>query len=200
MLADLSRADYAALLALARRQTRRGDEAEDLLHDALIAAARGGETRPGIRRAWFAGVLRNLSRMNARGGVRRRDREAEFARHRMQVDAVRPSMPAVDGLTPALRVVALLVLSGHDRAEIRHLLRLSDPVLRRRLADIRKQLAGGEAPADFAALSETLVYGSIRRGLLPVVRVGRAFLASHDPDGHPIAFAIRPSANSRNGP
>lgn len=201
MFAELTDADYAALLALARRHAARGDEAEDLLHDALIAAARSGEALPGARRAWFAGVLRNLSRMRLRTNIRRRRREDAYHGEPTcrQMDA-QPAMPALGRLSPALRVVALLVLSGHTRPEIRHLLRLPDPVLRRRIADIRKHLdTDREALREFPALSQTLSYGAIRQGLLPIVRRSDAFLASHDPDGHPIAIAIFAPAGSRIG-
>lgn len=61
----------------------------------------------------------------------------------------------VEQLPPKLRTTALLVLTGHSK----RLLRMNEPALRQRIADIR-------------------------RALLPSVRSPDVVLASHDPDGN----------------
>jgi len=192
---------YRTLLAAARRQARGRMEADDLLNEALAVALAGGRSLSEIGEAWLAGVMRNLSRMDARTARRRRVREEQFSALAPPAgEMAKPSMPDLDGLSPALRVVALLALAGHSRAEIRLLLRLSDEALRQRIAGIRRHLRGdgGIAPGDFPALAGTLAYGAIRRSLLPMTRQGTALLASHDPDGHPIAFSIFPGTDSQN--
>ena len=90
---------------------------------------------------------------------------------------------ALTSLSPALRVTALLALSGHTRQEIGWLLNLSDEALRQRISQLRKALAHAEPPQG-ADPDGPLAFGRIRRALLGPVRRRDAFLASHDPDGH----------------
>jgi RNA polymerase sigma-70 factor, ECF subfamily len=190
----LSRAAYRELLKLARRHAGNLPDAEDLLHDALAAALAARRGLGTESRAWLSGTMRNLAAMTVRTSVRRRRREACVqAPGPTPEEPVDGAMPAMDGLAPSLRIVALLALSGHNRAEIRHLLRISDDALRQRVSGIRRLLAaqGEVSPADFLGLRESLAFGSIRRALLPMVRNNRSDFASHDPDGHPIAFRIR---------
>ncbi len=104
-------------------------------------------------------------------------------------------MPLLAALPSALRVVALLVVTGHSRQEIAYLLDLTDAALRQRIVALRRRLraAGLSAPADFAGLGLGLAYGRIRDALLPqLLRQGGVF-ASHDPDGH--LFVVRRSQN-----
>lgn len=188
MSLQLSRSQYQALLRLAAFHAHRRDEAEDLLHDALIAAIAQGR-RPwqeGV--AWFRGVLRQQAAMTARGAVRRRRREALAAVPDHAEPAVLPEpWRAVTALPRGLRIVALLILTGHNRGEICHLLRIADETLRQRLCALRRKLGeieAGEPLAEFAWLNESLATGVLRRALLPVVRLGEASFGSHDPDGH----------------
>ncbi len=192
MSAPLTRAAYAELLRAARRHARRADEAEDLLHDALLAMLGSGEP-PGDERAWLHGVMRNRALMQARAAVRRRRREAQW---QAQAGDGEPApdhgpnhgarLPA--DLPPSLRAVLLLALTGHSRAEIRHLLRLSDEALRQRIAMLRRRIDGSGMPAE-PLLAGPLAFGSLRRGLLPVVR-RFGHLATHDPDGHGIVVGF----------
>ncbi len=189
----LTRAAYGELLRLARRHARGASEAEDLLHDALAAALVGRREIGSDSRAWLAGTMRNMAAMAARTASRRRRREqaaGELAPASVSEGAT--CSLQVDHLPPALRIVALLVLSGHNRAEIRHLLRISDDALRQRIAGVRRAFAGlrDAAPEELPALRGGLAFGSIRRSLLPLMRSGRADFASHDPDGHPLAFSF----------
>ncbi|MGY6710705.1 MAG: RNA polymerase sigma factor [Rhizobiaceae bacterium] len=181
------------MLAIARRHARPGIEADDLLQDALTVALTAGRNPDARNRAWLAGTMRNLAAMAARSAGRRRRREEHTQTDLSAGTSPEASvMPELEDLPPALRIVALLALSGHNRVEIRHLLRISDTALRQRISGIRRiwSKKGGPGPHDFVALGGSLAFGSIRRSLLPLMRVGRAHFASHDPDGHPIAFSF----------
>ncbi len=193
MNAPLTRTQYQALLRLARRHARLKDDAEDLLHDALIVAVAAGRLPWREGTAWFSGVLRQRAAMDARGSVRRRKREqSAIGPDAIEAVALPAPWPALASLAPALRIVALLAVTGHNRAEIRHLLRLSDEALRQRLSALRRKLKilRAEGPAgEFTGLADGLAFGALRQALLPVTRAGAAHLGSHDPDGH--LFAVR---------
>jgi hypothetical protein len=100
---------------------------------------------------------------------------------------VRPNQrQTVTRLPPKLRTTALLVLTGHSKREILWLLRMNEPALRQRIADIRRRWrAEGDGSLDgISGLSGPLNFGIIRRALLPAARRPGVMLASHDPDGH----------------
>lgn len=92
----------------------------------------------------------------------------------------------VERLPPKLRTTALLVLAGHSKREILWLLRMNEPALRQRIADIRRRwrAEGGGSLDGVSGLSGPLNFGIIRRALLPPTRSPGVVLASHDPDGH----------------
>jgi RNA polymerase sigma-70 factor (ECF subfamily) len=92
----------------------------------------------------------------------------------------------VERLPPKLRTTALLVLTGHSKREILWLLRMNEPALRQRIADIRRRWrAEGDGLLEgVSGLSGPLNFGIIRRALLPPARSPGVVLASHDPDGH----------------
>jgi len=194
MSLQLSRPQYQALLRLAAFHAQRRDEAEDLLHDALIAAIAQGRRPWQEGLAWFRGVLRQQAAMQARGAVRRRRREtlAAVPDHAEPVALPEPWI-SVAALPKSLRIVALLILTGHNRAEICHLLRIADETLRQRLCALRRKLGGvraGEPLAEFTMLTGGLAAGALRRALLPVVKMGGASFGSYDPDGHLFAVKI----------
>ena len=89
----------------------------------------------------------------------------------------------------------MLSLTGHTRAEITHLLGLSDEALRQRIAQLRRRLRGrSDMPAE-PLLAGALAFGSLRQNLLPVVRRFGHF-ATHDPDGHGLVVGFsRPVAH-----
>ena len=192
---------YAHLLRIARSLSRVPDDAEDLLHDALLEAIRSGRSdfSQAATLRWLSGTMRNLAAMTARGAHRRRLRDAAWTGARG--DAPAPRLPAaawrddaqvaatIQALPPSLRRVAELALSGLDREEIAWVLGVSDVTLRQRISALRKRLGEiGEAPAAAPALD--LPLGLIRRALLPVVRVTDA-PGTHDPDGHLLVLAGR---------
>ncbi|WP_377595554.1 RNA polymerase sigma factor [Microbulbifer halophilus] len=178
------------LRGAARRFSRRRDEAEDLLQDALAEALAAGRTDLAQRAnmAWLVGVMRNRAAETARGAARRRLRESAYAEY-LSGNPVSPATPAaIDwGRLPlSLRAVARLVLSGHTRGEISYLLGVSDTALRQRITALRRKLAQMDStrPSDFSGLSQPLPYGRFRRALRRALARRGGRLGTHDPDGH----------------
>jgi DNA-directed RNA polymerase specialized sigma24 family protein len=193
--ADMERGHYTELLRAARRVSRRPEEAEDLLHNALLAALAAGRTAPTREnRSWIEGVLRNQARLVARHAVRARRRDGTWLRCQPEVagepEAPTDSTPTIMRLPRSLRIVALLALSEHTRAEIRYLLRLSDQSLRQRVSQLKRRWidACGQDAVPTPQFPHGLATGRIRSSLLPMAKLLGSRLASHDPDGH--LFAI----------
>jgi RNA polymerase sigma-70 factor (ECF subfamily) len=181
---------YLRFLRYARRQSRRADEAADLLQTALLAAleAQRGDMTRRENRLWLGGVLRNRALHEARSAVRRREREGAYS-DRLTGDAAIPDAAPEDFVTtlpPSLRTTALLALTGHTRAEIAWLLGISDPALRKRTSEIRRRWrqSGLRIAPGPGEPSGTLPFGLVRRALLGRVHAADAVLGSHDPDGH----------------
>ncbi len=131
-------AAWQALRQTASRVTRRADEAEDLVQDALLVAVSAGrtdlDTLAGQR--WLRGVIRNQARLTARTAARRRRREERWQDERPPAPVAGETpvvAELVTGLPQSLRVVALLALTGHSRREIAYLLGINDTALRQRL-------------------------------------------------------------------
>lgn len=192
------RSTYRQLQVLANRAARSSD-ADDLLHEALIAALAAGHddmSTPEARR-WLYGTIRNKARMAARSGARALRREADWSRHRPEPGEPEAAthLAAIAALPPALKAVAALALSGHTRAEIAWLLHLEDAALRQRITQLRRRLvaAGLTPPTGLPGLNLNLAYGRIRQALLPLLRQRSGRFASHDPDGH--LFVVRSSQN-----
>lgn len=195
---------FADLHALARRASRRPEEADDLLQSALLDALEAGRTdltSPETRR-WLSGVIRNRAAFEARTSARRRRRETAWGQDasdeaRGSKDGRSRSGQATEGdaplpsLPPSLRLTALLALSGHTRQEIGWLLNLTDTALRQRISQLKRALDA--APPPDAHPAGPLAFGRIRRALLGPARRTDAFLASHDPDGH--LFVVSRSQN-----
>ncbi|RYD96638.1 MAG: transcriptional regulator [Sphingomonadales bacterium] len=178
---------FSDLHALARRVSRRAEEADDLVQHALLTALEAGRTNlasPETHR-WLAGVIRNRAAFDARTAARRRKRETGWSEAQPAL-AIRAETPAPElaHLSPALRVTALLALSGHTRQEIGWLLNLSDTALRQRISQLKRALDTAPETGPANSLIGPLAFGRIRRALLGPTRRPEAFLASHDPDGH----------------
>ncbi len=201
----MRRAGYDELMALARAASRSGD-AEDLLHDALIAAIAAGRGDLSARadRAWLYGTIRNLARMQWRGQSRRRQRERQWAESVSPAAAAGPAPPTelLHGLRPPLKAVAALALTGHSRREIAYLLGISDAALRQRLVQLRRSLsaAGVTMPGEPAGLGLDLAYGRLRAALLPLLRRQGGALGSHDPDGHIFVITRSQDGRARQSP
>lgn len=188
--------DYRHWLSLARKYSRKREEAEDLLHDALLVALETGrlDFSKESNRRWFTGVLKNQGAMAARSAERRKRREASWrgSGDPPVPDYQKPSAALLAQLTPAGRIVMALALLGLDRDEIRTVLDISSAALRQRLTTIRKAL--GQLPdhlqSEALALayqrkrnSDDAAFGLIRRALLARLRQTPG-IGTHDPDGH----------------
>jgi len=191
----LDAARLQRLRGLARRHCRGAQEADDLLQDALIVAVGAGRLRDRDLDAWLVGVMRNLSLTAHRGASRRAKREADFASAAEYTGPVglpdRLPTAFVASLPPSLRLVALLAGAGATRAEIRHITGASDVALRQRIGGLKARWRAHRARSDVDDVPcsrLTLPFGAIRRALLPIARRSATALASHDPDGHLIAF------------
>ena len=180
---------YSKLLRYARQVSRRADEAEDLLQCVLLAAVEAGRADLTCtdNRRWLFGALRKRALFDARSAIRRRRRESSVA-VADNSSSERESLPPhfISSLPPGLRTTVLLALSGHTKAEIAWLLRLSDCALRQRISGIKRRWRGydGHGFPEISGLSGTLQFGQIRRALHKPVRQSGALLASHDPDGN----------------
>jgi DNA-directed RNA polymerase specialized sigma24 family protein len=183
-------APYDWLLTLARRHTRKRDEAEDLVQAACLAALTSGRRDFDDERvmAWLAGTLRNLGAMQARFAARRRRREGEYARRAALAGGEDWALPDPAGLPPALARTARLISAGCTRAELRWLLGISDAALRQRLAALRRVVRPADGPPPETVLPQGTVRPHLRAAMK---RLPSAHLGSHDPDGY--LFSIRPS-------
>jgi DNA-directed RNA polymerase specialized sigma24 family protein len=184
---------FSQLLREAQRAARRRPEAEDLFQTVWLAAVEAGrgDLSCAVNRRWFVGALRRRALFDARTAVRRRTREQRAAlmdAHTGPHTGQSAEVPVwfVERLPPKLRTTALLVLTGHSKCEILWLLRMNEPALRQRIADIRRRwrAEGGGALDGVSGLSGPLNFGVIRRALLSPARSPGVVLASHDPDGH----------------
>ena len=174
--------------------SRRGDEADDLLQVVLLAAVEAGraDLSSEANLHWIRGAIRRQAAFQARTVIRRRRREdraavhGELTREASSTDRALPRA-FLAGLSPALRVTALLALTGHDRREIAWLLAVSPAALRQRIAELRRRWHryDGGAFREFSGLRGTLDYGRIRASLRATHQhVSAGGLGSHDPDGH----------------
>ncbi|HEV7308664.1 RNA polymerase sigma factor [Ensifer sp.] len=205
MTEHLTPAQYSDLLRFARRQTRRAAEAEDLLHEALVVALKAGRFPTGEDRAWFCGVIRKLAAMQARTAARRLRRERQSSLPAAETGAgSNDPLAFAATLAPAPRIVMLLAVAGHNRPEIRHLLRISDEALRQRILQLRRawrDAGNSESNLELVGLRFPLESGRIRQALLPMTRSRKAAFASHDPDGHlfAVSFSSRPPHKTATG-
>lgn len=187
---------FSQLLAIARREGGRHG-AEDVVQEALLIAVEGGrhDLADPANAAFLRGVVRNRARMALRAARRRLLRDTAW-------QAGRPAPPTPDDtslaeiladLPPALKSLAALVLTGHNRREIAYLLDLPDSALRQRVSALKRHLTarGLAAPQELSGLNLDLAYGRIRDALLPALRRHGGIFASHDPDGH--LFIVRRS-------
>jgi DNA-directed RNA polymerase specialized sigma24 family protein len=187
---------YRELLRKAGRLVRNPNDAEDLVQDVLVVALEAGRGDP----AWLHGVMRNLAALQARGAVRRRQREqADVPEASVEsAEAVAASAAPhvrelLGAMPPSARRTATLALHGLCADEIRWILGLSDTAFRQRLTTIRKAIARMTArspgllwlPAspDGAPRSVELQFGIVRRALKAAIG-DTAGLGTHDVDGH----------------
>jgi DNA-directed RNA polymerase specialized sigma24 family protein len=209
----MDQANYLKLQRLAMRLSRRADEAEDLLHDALVAGLEAGRGDA----AWLSGVLRNKAALSARGAVRRRHREELVAVSDIATAQAAPiaavqadPRPLLRQLPPAARRLAVLVLHGLDAQEIRWILGISQTAFRQRLTRIRRALAAlsvdqreaviATSPLHQAgAIDAMRPFGLLRRALQQAMQQSGDGLGTHDCDGHLLIIRRRAHTSPPGG-
>lgn len=191
---------YTQLCALACRLLPDSSAAEDVVQESYLAAFEIGRVdfEAAETRQWLVGTVRNKARMALRSAVRRQRRETLWSSECtvIQEQDQAEIVAWLSRLTPALKAVAVLALSGHSRREIQYLLGLTDPTLRQRIVALKQQAKQNAitTPTDLPGLLPGLAYGRIRQALLSKLFYRGGALASHDPDGH--LFMIRGSQNA----
>lgn len=180
---------YANLRRYADKATFSADEAEDLLQTALLAAVEAGRADMTClnNRRWLLGVMRNRAAFDARTAVRRRARETSVAYvGNGQAQNTVPTAAFVRSLPTSLKTTTQLALTGHTKAEIAYLLRVSDAALRQRIVQIKRRWRtfDGRPVSELSGLINGLPYGRIRKALLNNSQRNKTLLATHDPDGH----------------
>jgi len=180
---------YIEFLQYAYKVALRADEAEDLLQTVLLAAIEAGRADLSCinNRRWMIGALRKRAAFDARSAVRRRRRETSFALlDDPQTGSSVATTNFVRTLSPSLRTTALLALTGHTKAEVAWLLRISDSALRQRIVQIKRfwRHFDGRDVSELRGLKGGLAFGRIRQALLKAPCRENLILSSHDPSGH----------------
>ena len=118
------------LRALARRLLRDAARADDLVQETWLVALRSSKRPDEVKRAWLAGILKNLARRSVRTDVRRTRREKLVARRDLE--------PATDDIADERQVrrrLAALVLGLPERYREPILLRYYDGYTSQRIAE-----------------------------------------------------------------
>lgn len=189
---------FEELNRLARKYSRREEEADDLVQDLLVEAVHRERdfTADGFM-PWAHGFLRNRAAFVARTEGRRRKREKAVREKRTDTVLRRTQFPEtfVETLPPSLRNTARLINCGLNRNEIAYLLDVKDAALRQRFTALRRKWqayldTGGSGPEFRDESTSPFDNGLLRRSLRnsfhgsPYKAIG-----SFDPDGH--LFVIR---------
>jgi DNA-directed RNA polymerase specialized sigma24 family protein len=197
----LSAAEHDRWLRIARKYTRAGIEASDVLQEACLAAMRSGRadlsTPPNQR--YFRGIIRKTAWAMMRADTRRkRHEQSQPFTDKTEVGVDSNGAPDLSQLPISLQAVGNLVMANLDRNEIRAALGISDDALRRRLADLRRHIE--KHSLSFEAFESTIRahqqlapedVGLIRQALLQWLKHGSGTqnaVATVDPDGHLIAI------------
>ncbi len=190
---------YDECLRVAAACSRDRHDAGDLVQTIFLYALEHGLPDLGAheRRAWLRGALRRRAAFEARLAARRHAREQRWQDAHASADSPRPwrfSSEFLASLQPSVRALAALASADLDSGEIRSVLRLSATAFRKRLSVLRRFVADAAQSGLTVVAKRDAVYalGPARAGLIESLRRRpQAVLASHDPDGHPLIFAVR---------
>jgi RNA polymerase sigma-70 factor (ECF subfamily) len=198
---------YDECLRVAARCVRNRADAVDLVQTVLLQAIERGvsELSAVERRAWLRGALRRRAAFDARVAGRRRSRESRWLETRGVIDPAatpwRFSAEFLAQLQPSVRALAALASADLNPDEIRAVLRLSGTAFRKRLSMLRRFVReAAEAGLSVVAVRSTVyALGPARASVIESMRRRpQSVLGSHDPDGHPLIFAVRaPKSTSK---
>ena len=196
---------YDECLRAAAGCSRDRSDAGDLVQTIfLYALERGLDVAAPERRAWLRGALRRRAAFEARLAVRRRNRDAQWQGAGSPAETPRPwrfSSEFLASLQPSVRALAALASADLNPDEIRSVLRLSGTAFRKRLSMLRRLVReASEAGLNVVTRHGTAyALGPARASVIESLRRRpEAVLGSHDPDGHPLLFAIqRPESPSK---
>lgn len=198
---------FDELNRLARKYTRRIEEAEDLVQDLLVEAVRKEKDFTEDQfMAWAHGVLRNRAAFIARTEGRRRKREKAVQEKSDDPDQYRPRFPEsfTGSLSPALRITARLINCGLNQIEIEYLLGISNQTLRQRFSQLRKEwttfLKVNNSGTEYSKerVPDPFDIGLLRRSLRKSFHGNsEKMIGSFDPDGH--LFIVRSGSSHKKG-
>ncbi len=180
------------LRALARRLLRDAARADDLVQETWLVALRSSKRPDEVKRAWLAGILKNLARRSVRTDVRRTRREKLVARRDLE--------PATDDIADERQVrrrLAALVLGLPERYREPILLRYYDGYTSQRIAEelnvgastVRTRLQRGLARIRAQLAENGNGNGDRNGGLLSLLPIALTV-----PQSHPATHALRKCA------
>jgi DNA-directed RNA polymerase specialized sigma24 family protein len=189
---------YDECLRTAAACSRNRHEARDLVQSVFLAALERGVSSLDApeRRAWLRGALRRRAAFEARLAARRRKREARWQMERAPGEPVRAwrmSSEFLASLQPSLRAVASLASADLSPGEIQSVLRLSGTAFRKRLSMLRRFVREASEAGFSVVTTRGTAYalGPARASVIESLRRRpESVLGSHDPDGHPLLFAV----------
>jgi DNA-directed RNA polymerase specialized sigma24 family protein len=190
---------YEECLRAAAVCSRDRQEAGDLVQTVfLLALERGVDGLDASeRRAWLRGAIRRRAAFEARLAARRRKRDAHWQGARALAASPAPwrfSSEFLASLQPSVRALAALASADLNPDEIRSVLRLSGTAFRKRLSLLRRFVREASEAGLTVVTTRSTAYalGPARADIIDALRRRpQAVLGSHDPDGHPLIFAVR---------
>ena len=196
---------YDESLRAAAFHLRDRQDARDLVQNVFLhALERGLDLEVPERRGWLRGALRRRAAFEARLAARRRKREARWQGARTPAETPQPwrfSSEFLASLQPSVRALAALASADLNPDEIRSVLRLSGTAFRKRLSLLRRFVREASEAGLTVVTTRGTAYalGPARAGVIESLRRRpEAVLGSHDPDGHPLIFAVhRPKSTSK---
>jgi DNA-directed RNA polymerase specialized sigma24 family protein len=188
---------YEECLRAAARCSRNRSEAGDLVQTIFLhALERGVDAAAPERRAWLHGALRRRAAFEARLAARRRNRDARWQDLAAPGETPRPwrfSPEFLASLQPSVRALAALASADLNPDEIRSLLRLSGTAFRKRLSTLRRSIREASEAGLSVVTKNGSAYtlGAVRASVIDHLRRRpQTVLGTHDPDGHPLLFAV----------
>ena len=196
---------FDELNRIARKYTRRMEEADDLVQDLLLEAVRQEKDFTEDQfMAWAHGVLRNRAAFIARTEARRKKREKAVQAKMENPEHHRPAVPHpfIGSLSPSLQITARLLNCGLNQKEMEYLLGISNQTLRQRFSQLRKKWSiflkeTGYGPEyGNEPVHDPFDIGLLRRSLRKSFHGNpEKMVGTFDPDGH--LFIVRSDSSHK---